>query len=197
MEHSLNELSHLYAINEVRLEWEEEAERWVSERSLWHDVRWEKGKDQLHRPDGELHFSDGQIVAIEVELSQKRPAMLSENLIELIRGEQYLQLKEKHGATEARQKSVGMESRYDEIWYFGPKEVRRQVMRERGKLLEQGVLSEEEANHFFVRWYPLASVEEQEQEEQEDKEGLVSWQKAVSQEKHRRTKTADRRRKKA
>jgi hypothetical protein len=171
MEKSLSELPHLHAINEVRLFWEEEAS-WVSERRLYQSVQREKGQDLLHRPDGELHFSDGQVIAIEVERSQKRVADLSENLMELVRGQGYLSLKVEHGAAQAKQMSEGKASQYDEIWYFGEEPVRRQVMREREKLLKQGGLSLEEASRIVVRWYPLSSEEEQEQELREDQEAL-------------------------
>jgi hypothetical protein len=77
-----------------------------------------------------------------------------------------------YGAALAKQMSERMTSQYDEIWYFGEEEVRRQVMREREKLLKQGVLSLEEASRIVVRWYPLSSEEDQEQELREDQESL-------------------------
>jgi hypothetical protein len=169
----LGELAHLYAINEIRLHGCSEEAVWVSERSLLQEVVRVSGKDLLHRPDGELYDRDGAVIAIEAELSLKRSADLSENLMELVRGEEYLLLKEEYGQARAHTMSVGKQSKYSEIWYFGPAKVRRQVRRERARLLEQGALSEEEAKRIFVRWYPLAKTEEEEaQQDEEDDEAL-------------------------
>jgi hypothetical protein len=174
MEQSLDDLKHLYAINEVRLSYCDEVRiRWVSERSLLQEVVRVSGKDLLHRPDAERYWTDGTVTAIEVELSLKKPTDLSENLMELVRGEEYLRLKTEHGAASAQVMSRGMKSTYTDIWYFGPPEVRRQVRRERARLLERGALSEEEAERIFVKWYPLArSDEEKEQENEEENEAL-------------------------
>ena len=174
MRQSLDDLKHLYAINEVRLSYCDEVRlRWVSERQLLQEVVRVSGKDLLHRPDAERYWTDGTVTAIEAELSQKRPSHLSENLMELVRGEGYLRLKTEHGAASAQVMSRGMKSKYTDIWYFGPQEVRRQVRRERARLLERGALNEEEAERIFVKWYPLArSDEEKEQENEEENEAL-------------------------
>jgi hypothetical protein len=168
MENSLDALKHLYAINDIRLEWEEGA-IWVSERRLLHEVVRMRGVDLLHRPDAELFFPDGTSIAMEAELSMKRPEMLAENLMELVRGEGYLQLKAEYGKCEARERSREMESKYSDIWYFGGDQVRSQVLRERARLVEEGAMSHEEAKRIYVKWYPLAmTTEDEDQEEQEN-----------------------------
>jgi len=173
LESNLDALKHLHAINEIRLAWEEEEMHWVSEREMLHKLVHRRGVDLLHRPDAELSFHDGTVIAIEAELSPKRPEMLSENLMELLRGEQYLERKTKQGKMEAREGSRGERSQYSEIWYFGPPKVCAGVLRERKKLVEQEVISREEAGRVVVKWYPLANgPEEDEQEEQENEEGL-------------------------
>lgn len=171
---SLDDLKHLYAINEIRLQLgdDEEGMRWVSERQLLQGVIREKGKELLHRPDAEIHWSDGQIFAVEAELSLKKPFELAENVMELLRGEGYLRWKADFGWRTARRTSEGDQSRYSEIWYFAPPPVRRQVRRERARLVKRGDLTEKEAKRLFVRWYPLATDEEVEQEEAEDTEAL-------------------------
>ena len=68
---------------------------------------------------------------------------------------------------------MGKQSRNSEIWYFGPPNVRRQVRRERARLLSEGALSKEEAERIAVLWYPLTQTEEEkDQEEQEDNDAL-------------------------
>ncbi|PWU23896.1 hypothetical protein C5B42_01380 [Candidatus Cerribacteria bacterium 'Amazon FNV 2010 28 9'] len=174
MEQSLDDLTHLAAINEIRLYADEElAADWMSERQLFQEVGRISGKDLLHRPDALMQWSDGDLIAIEAELSLKKPMDLAENLMELVRGRGYLRLKTEHGAAKARTMSQGMKSKYNDIWYFGPPKVRRQVRRVRAHLVEQGALSEEEAKRIFVKWYPLARTKEAEKlEDREDDEAL-------------------------
>jgi hypothetical protein len=97
MRQSLDSLKHLYAINEIWLSSFEEATTWVSERQLLQGVVRVSGKESLHRPDGEIYWTDGGITAIEAELSMKRAADLAENLMELVRGQGYLHLKRSTG----------------------------------------------------------------------------------------------------
>jgi len=171
---SLADLKHLYAINEIRLHLvdDDEGTVWVSERQLLQGVIHNKGKELLHRPDGEIYWPNGEITAVEAELSLKKPFELAENLMELIRGEEYLRWKAEYGWQTARGTSKGDQSQYSDIWYFAPKKVRKQVRRERARLVKRGDLSEEEAKRLFVRWYPLATDEESEQEETEDDEAI-------------------------
>ncbi len=172
----LDDLNHLYAINEIRLHLvdDDEGTQWVSERQLLQGVIRDKGQELLHRPDGEIYWADGAITAVEAERSLKKPFELAENLMELLRGEEYLRAKADFGWQTARGMSRGDQSKYSEIWYFAPPTVRRLVRRERARLVSRGDISEKEAERLFVRWYPLATDEEAEQEEAEDDEALES-----------------------
>lgn len=171
---SLDDLKHLYAINEIRLMlvYEDEGMQWISERQLLHGVIRNKGQELLHRPDGEIYWADGEIFAVEVELSLKKPFELAENVMELLRGKEYLRWKADFGWRTARGTSKGDQSQYTNIWYFAPLKVRRLVRRERARLVSRGDLSEKEAKRLFVRWYPLATEDESEQEDQENDEAL-------------------------
>lgn len=166
----LDDLNHLAAINEIRL-LEADGDddiQWISERQLLQGVVHQAGKALLHRPDGEMHWTGKGIIAIEAELSTKKVPELRENLMELIRGEGYLRLKAEHGAEKAVTLSEGERSQFTEIWYFGPAHVRKQVQRERAKLVAGGSLSEEEADRIFTLWYPLAQTKEEKQQEADE-----------------------------
>jgi len=172
---SLDDLKHLYAINEVRLAQGNETTKWkwISERQLLQGVVRDKGKPLLHRPDAEIQAADGDIIAIEVELSLKKPLELAENLMELLRGQEYLRLKIESGVPAARDKSWGEQSHYTQIWYFAPPAVRQQVRKARARLIQQGDISAQEAERLFVRGYPPAKTEaEVQRDEQEDDESL-------------------------
>lgn len=67
-------LRHLYYINQVRMSCEnlEDTPTWVSERRLDSERGpRRRGEQAGHLPDGELHWSDGVVYAVEVELSRK------------------------------------------------------------------------------------------------------------------------------
>jgi hypothetical protein len=180
---SLEDLEHLYAINEIRIHMgdDDEGTRWVSERQLLQGLVRKKGKELLHRPDAEIHWADGMIYAVEAEMSAKKPFELAENLMELLRGEEYLHMKVAYGWQTARSMSRGARSHYDEIWYFAPRPLRQYIQRQRARLIEQGDISEQEARRLFIRWYPLVEMgEETEQEEQEDEESLFLTEKKSS-----------------
>ncbi len=171
---STDNLTHLAAINEIRLLYDDgSATEWIAERQLLQGGLHEKGREALHRPDAKAHWRNGEIIAIEAELSGKKPLELAENLMELIRGETYLRFKHEHGAQKARKMSRGEKSVYTEIWYFAPPKIRKLVQQQRAELLARGDLTEEEASRLFVRWYPLATTEEEEAlEDQEDNEAF-------------------------
>ncbi len=174
-ESSLDAVDHLYAINAIRLHLEAVCPdmHWTSERALLRGRIRLKGKTFLHRADGIATYADGEKVAIEGELSTKKPFELAENLLELLRGEDYLSSKIDVGWQTARWMSRGDRSQYDKIWYFAPEKVRKQVRRVRARLLEEEVISEEEAERIYVYWYPLALKDEElAQEEREDDEAL-------------------------
>jgi hypothetical protein len=185
---STDNLEHLAAINEIRLLYDDgSATEWIAERQLLQGVVYAKGREALHRPDAVAYWDDGGIIAIEAELSGKKPLELAENLMELIRGEKYLRLKNEHGAQKARKMSQGEKSVYTEIWYFAPPKIRKLVQQQRAELLARGDLTEEEADRLFVRWYPLATTEEEEDlEDQEDNEAFEL------QETHSKTRRKDR-----
>ncbi len=166
----LDSLNHLYAINEIRLsQCDENKARWVSERQLLQGVQHIKGKDLLHRPDAVIYRPNGRVIAVEAELSTKIAQELAENLMELVRGEKYLQMRNEYGTSHARAMSQGVRSAFTVIWYFGPPKVRKQVQKERNRLVSRGDLTEDEADIIFTYWYPVAKTEEQEAlEEQED-----------------------------
>lgn len=168
------ELDHLYAINEVRLHASdlETAGRWVSERQLLQRTVRAQGDDLVHRPDAIL-YEKNEVIAIELEISAKETMQLSEILIELVRGKEYLSWKADIGIQRAGILSQEAQSHYTQIRYYAPKQVRAKIRRVRAKLVREGILSEEEAERICVYWYPLSKTDqEQEQEEQEDDEAF-------------------------
>jgi hypothetical protein len=172
---SLDDLQHLYAINAIRLytEMDDPEVRWTSERELLRGQVRLKGNLLLHRPDGVAVFPDGLTVAIEAELSTKKPWALAEILLELLRGEDYLHAKVQFEVPAARTMTRRAQSRYDQTWYFAPTTIRTQLRRARARLLADDVIREEEAKRLYIYWYPLATTEEElAQEEQEEDEAL-------------------------
>jgi hypothetical protein len=103
------DLKHLYAINAIRLDIEatESDLHWISERTLRQGQVRIKGNTFLHRPDGVVVFADGLTIAIEAELSTKKPEELNEILLELLRGEAYLRDKVDLGQAQAQLQSMG------------------------------------------------------------------------------------------
>jgi len=169
-------LRHWYAINAIRLHVAdgEENIKWISERQLVHGVVHRKGKRLLHRPDAEMHYTDGDIIAIEAELSSKKPFMLAEILMELLHGKEYLRLKAEYGWKSAREKSYESRSKYTQVWYFAPPPVRQLIYRVRAKFIKRGYLSEQDAERLVVHWYPLAQTDEEvEQEERENRQARL------------------------
>jgi hypothetical protein len=73
------QLEHLHAINEIRLEIEDSmpGTTWISERQLRFGMKREKGMNLPHLPDGEIHDTEGDIMAVEAELHAKTtPSLL-------------------------------------------------------------------------------------------------------------------------
>jgi hypothetical protein len=172
-ESGLDAFTHLYAINAIRLDIESDYPdvQWTSERTLRREQVRIQEKAFLHRPDAVVVFEDGETVAIEAELSAKKPWELDENLLELLRGEEYLKCKIDLGAQLARTLSTWARSPYEKIWYYAPKAIRKQVRARRSKLVADGVIREEDAERIAVFWYPLAltetAIDQQDQEEDE------------------------------
>lgn len=171
----LDAFIHLYAINAIRLDLEADTPdlHWISERTLRREQVRIKEKAYLHRPDGVAVFADGFMIALEAELSTKKPWELGEHLLELLRGEEYLRSKLDLGTQMAQTLTRWQQSPYEEIWYYAPKTIRKLVRRVRARLVADGVISEEEAQRICVWWYPLADTDEDlTQEKREENEAL-------------------------
>jgi hypothetical protein len=169
------DLTHLYAINAIRLDLEgtEPDVSFTSERALRQGRVHIKGNVFLHRPDGVVVFADGETISIEAELSAKKPQELDEILLELLRGEAYLRDKVDFGPTTARNLSRRDRSSYDAIWYYAPKTIRKQVRQARARLFADDVISPEEAERIYVYWYPLAQTNEELEQQDEEDEGAL------------------------
>ncbi|GHO97384.1 hypothetical protein KSF_074320 [Reticulibacter mediterranei] len=166
------DLTHIYAIR-LDIEADEPKARWISERALRQGQIRLKGQKLLHRPDGVVVLPNGKTVAIEAELSAKKPFELEEILLELLWGEEYLRRKAEYDRQTAREFSRGDRSPYDQIWYFAPKTIRRRVRRARERLFANLTISQQEAERIYIAWYPLPhSDEEITQEVREDNEAL-------------------------
>jgi len=166
----LNRLPHLYAVNAIRLGVCERSEEWVSERQLIREVLPQKGQMRLHRPDGEIREKSGRIIAIEAELSEKKPEQLTSILLQLLRGERYVRLLHEEGKEVACEQSDGYSSRYSQIWYFGPPSVRRLICKVRLDLLKERKITKPEALRIEVFWYPVAEGNDEKCEMQEKEE---------------------------
>jgi hypothetical protein len=65
---SLESLLHRVAMNEIRLAYNSDG-YWFSERPILQRVRRRSSNSLLHQPDAVSHWSNGEVIAIEVELS--------------------------------------------------------------------------------------------------------------------------------
>ena len=174
---NVHELEHLYAINEVRLDDGDldDGDQWISERTLLQGMGRAKGREMIYRPDAVL-YEDGDIIAIEVELSKKTVGLLSHILVSLIcdedyHGVDYHDLKVTVGVDKAQLYSQDAWRNYTHIYYYAPSGIRKYIRRVCRLLIEQGRLSEREVACISVFWYPLATTdEERRQEAREDDE---------------------------
>ncbi len=168
------QLEHLHAINEIRLEIEDSmpGTTWISERQLRFGMLREKDMNLPHLPDGEIHDTEGDIMAIEAELHAKTTFALEEILLKLVKGEAYTQMRQTYGHHMARQMCHSYHSKYTEIWYFAKAEAANKVRRVRRSLLKQGVLSLDEAKEIRVFSYPLIPPEEDEREDEQSLEDV-------------------------
>lgn len=82
---ALNRIRHIHAINCVRLDIEEDGERWISERMIRAGMfpLPQLEAETRHVPDAILVTDDGH-VAIEVELTQKKPDEIAHKMHSLI-----------------------------------------------------------------------------------------------------------------
>ncbi len=166
---------HLHAITEIRLRYDtgKQGTAWTSERTMLQGTRRPKGRTLIHRPDAILSFGDMHL-AIEVELSRKTPALLSHILVALVRdgeyhGQVYHDLKARVGADAAQACLPDAWHLFTLVCYVAPPSLRKQLRRVRATLVQQGRLSDEEAERILIQWYPLATSEaEIAQERQED-----------------------------
>ncbi len=168
------QLRHLHALNEIRLEIEDSmpGTTWISERHLRLGLMREKGTHFHHLPDGEIHDTDGDIIAVEAELHAKTTFALEEILLKLIKGETYSQMQQIYGHHIARQMCHSYHSKYTEIWYFATEEAANKVRRVRRSLLQQGLLSFDEAKEIHVYSYPLIPPVEDEREDEQSLEDV-------------------------
>jgi hypothetical protein len=156
---SRDDLPHLYAINAVRLTREQErGGQWISQRQFLHAWLPSPGKHRLQRPDA-LFYQDEECIAITVELSLKPSASLSKKLITLVRGEASLRLNSEFDEPETDTIEPGVRLPYAQLHCYTPKEVRAKIRRVRARLVEQGMLSPEEAARIRLYDYPLAQTE--------------------------------------
>jgi hypothetical protein len=99
-------LHHLYAVNQVRLGLEAKKHVWTSER--WLKSQLKKGESKPI-PDGVIATPSGKKIAIEVELSLKKPEELWGKVVRLVRH------------TELDRMSMRYRG-YDAIWFYVPSE---------------------------------------------------------------------------
>src|ERR1700693_2519247 len=101
--------NHLYVVNQVRL-WMDEKCTWKSERRYRSEqtAQLTKGEELGPLPDGLVTIQDGSIVAIEVEISPKKPGEMSAKLVRLARKYEY--------------RDTGYKPSFDFIWFYVPDE---------------------------------------------------------------------------
>ncbi len=117
-------LHHIYAVNEVRLLLEDKGYVWVSERQIRSQLEHvEEGESSGPIPDGYVEHPNGKI-AIEVELTPKKPQDLFKKLLSLVL------------ATE-RGPGYSYVKTYPAIWIYVPNEsMKRAVEAARARLRE-------------------------------------------------------------
>jgi hypothetical protein len=114
-------LGHLYAVNQIRLGLDQQY-KWVSERQIRASLEVKKGEALGPIPDAYIVSDKGRI-AIEVELSQKKPAELVHKLRALI---SYIPWDEEVG---------NYRTFYPTIWFFVPSQkIQRAVEAARDRL---------------------------------------------------------------
>lgn len=167
-------LKHLYAITDVRLEFDRGASgiEWNSERMLLQGTHRRQGSTRMHRPDAVLLNGD-QLIAIEVELSRKAEPLLSGILATVLsqqdyHGYAYHALKAQVGEEKAKAQLPQARRCYTNVYYFARPTIRRYIRRVRSKLFQRGILFSNEAERISVLWYPLAVTNEELAQEQDE-----------------------------
>ncbi len=97
---ALSRIRHMHAINAVRLIIQDEGDEWISERAIRAGKFYAKGETG-HTPDAILK-TDDEVIAIEVELTQKKPDDLHKVLHTLLNAWD----------------EEAFKYRYDQIWYY-------------------------------------------------------------------------------
>jgi hypothetical protein len=147
----MSDLKRIAAMNEIRLQECTRETVWVSQRELLEEVR--RGRMLPNLPDAEMHVLSGKSIAIKVEISLDELPGLREFLIGLLRGEG---------------------EPYDEVWYVAREaSVRRQIREVCAQMIEEEVLSEEEAWQIAIKGY-------QEEEDEERLEPVVEPPRPVN-----------------
>lgn len=77
-------LNHLYAVNQVRLALDTQGYLWKSEREYRMDLEAAKGEELGPIPDAIIERQDKGTIAVEVELTQKKPADLRRKIRALV-----------------------------------------------------------------------------------------------------------------
>lgn len=103
-------LNHIYAVNQVRLWMDEEQEyHWKSERRIRADLHLKRGESSGPIVDG-LIWPDGRRTAVEVQISELKPAEWVKKLRELVRAYQEVE------------SGLGYEDSFPKIWFYVPTE---------------------------------------------------------------------------
>jgi hypothetical protein len=127
-------LGHLYAINQVRLKTDEKYS-WKSERRYRAEelgkTKGMKGRTSGPIPDGVVTVKGGALVAIEVEISLKKPEEMQKKLVRLVR--------------HIISRGYGYEKAFQAVWFYAGNERIKQ-------LIESGVegLQDEEKKRVSV-----------------------------------------------
>ena len=128
-----------------------------------------KANELPHRPDAVLFYEDDEIIAIEVELSRKSIALLSNILVSLVRDEDYHDLKATVGMDKAQLLCQKDWKNYTSIDYYAPAPLRMYIRSVMTRVVKEGRLSQRESELISVLWYPPTITDEDcQQEELED-----------------------------
>ncbi len=127
---------------------------WLSERHLRAGIFRQKHQKLTHMPDAILQFPDEGKVAVEVELTMKRLDELRAIMMELA-SQLVPQEEEEDSSRVDVQRQI-----YEEVWYYAPPSLAQHLATIRDRLIDQGDLTEEEAEAFFIFSYPPVPDEE-------------------------------------
>ncbi len=128
-------LAHIYAVNQLRL-WMDLKYLWKSERRYRSEqtALLKKGDKLGPIPDALIKKEDGLVIAIEVEISPKKPADVLSKLVRLVR--KYTSSSE----------GYGYESAFPVIWFYVPNKPMEKLI----KTAIEGLHGDEERNRVSV-----------------------------------------------